>query len=295
MRWINKRNKGICKKAHRIVKKFIDRSWSVANSRHEYCNYSFFRKNKPFRHLLMKEQDGLCCYCMRRMIAEGGNSNVTYEHVMPHHVEPKDKAFYYARINTFRKQVRSLLLDYGSAESEKRCFVSPYPHYCAYENIVLSCNGSIYQTANPETEDMAKLHQTCNLKRGKKRVEPIFFYRLDKLNWRYERDGRITCDDRFDESVDVLDLENPTLVLMRKAWAELPVDWTTENVRQAVDNEEIRQDIVASMNLTFHEQMKLQNKLYWQIFSEYDWFDGYYRGDVSREMTDETIVARKNS
>lgn len=54
-----------------------------------------------------------------------------------------------------------------------------------------------------------------------------------------------------------------------------------KNVRQAVDNEEIRQDIVASMNLTFHEQMKLQNKLYWQIFSEYDWFEGYYRGDVN--------------
>jgi hypothetical protein len=278
MRWINKRNRNKRKKAHRIVRSFIDESWSLAHLRHEYCNYGFFRKNKSFRHLLMGEQKGLCCYCMRRMADEETNCNVTYEHVMPHHVKPEDRAFYYARINTFHKQVRPLLLDYESPQSKKRCFVKPYPHFCAYENLVLSCNGSIYQTTCPETEDMVKLHKTCNLKRGNKRVEPMFFYRLGKRDWRYERDGLITCGRLFDESVDALDLENPTLVLMRKAWADLPADWSIKDVQQAIDNEEMRQDIVASMNLTFHEQMKLQNKLYWQIFSEYDWFAGYYRG-----------------
>lgn len=279
MQWINKRNKKTRKKAHRMVKNFIDESWVAANLRHEYCHLNSFCYKYPFRQLLMKEQKGLCCYCMRRMTAGGTNSNVTCEHVMPRHVKPEDRAFYYARINTFRKQVRPLLLDYGSAESKKRCHVRPYPHFCAYENLVLSCNGCIYQTSDPETEDMTKLHQTCNLKRGNKRVEPIFFYRLGKRDWRYECDGLITCNRRFDESVDALDLENPTLVLMRKAWADLPADWSIKDVQQAIDNEEMRQDIIASMNLTLHEQMKLQNKLYWQIFSEYDWFAGYYKQD----------------
>lgn len=278
MRHINKRNKNTRKTAHRIVKKFVDTAWSEQEGRYVNFDYQTFRssgfsESRSFKRLLLREQKGYCCYCMRHLImGNGGRDNITYEHVIPHKVKKTDCAYYYARIPFSKRYIKVI----DSTPSE-RCQVKPYPHFCAYENLVLSCDGNLVQIGQSRTQRGGRLHLTCNNKRGNERIEPIFFYHLPPLEWRYEYDGRITCSERFDDTVRILGLNNRTLILIRKAWATIDKSIKVENIREAIGDKCKRREIISKMDLSLREQQNLNNDLFWETFCEYDWFNQYFQ------------------
>lgn len=75
-------------------------------------------------------------------------AHTSLEHVMPHNSVDKQnradykKINYYKRFNkTFNRYVYYIHLN----GSKRRWHVGvPYPHFCAYENLVLSCDGSLF-------------------------------------------------------------------------------------------------------------------------------------------------------
>lgn len=68
------------RKGHRIIKAFIKDKWNNDIQRYVNLNYNELKRIKAFKYLLLKEQQGFCCYCMRKIPF----NEVTLEHVMPH-------------------------------------------------------------------------------------------------------------------------------------------------------------------------------------------------------------------
>ena len=192
MIWINKRNKHYRKKAHRIINHFIHNAWSVSDQRYIGLTFDDLKKVKKFKSLLFNEQHGYCCYCMRKLDLSKSHLS-TIEHILPHKIkitDYNDIAFYYSYIPFFHKYVKVL-----SPKSIKGKLKNgrPYPHFCAYENLVLSCSGAIFKSNFPENEYPSKLHECCNNRRGNKLILPFFYLKQPMLC--YEKDGCITYDD----------------------------------------------------------------------------------------------------
>ena len=84
------------RKGHRIIKAFIKDKWNNDIQRYVNLNYNELKRIKAFKYLLLKEQQGFCCYCMRKIPF----NEVTLEHVMPHHLEDKKQVHRHPRSHT---------------------------------------------------------------------------------------------------------------------------------------------------------------------------------------------------
>lgn len=272
MQWINKRNKKNRKYAHHLVNRFLINSWNKENKCYINCNFDAFKTQRRFKSLLYREQLGYCCYCMRKLnLNDRGKS--TIEHVMPHKVEKKDVAYYYANTPHLRKNVRVLLIDKKTPHLKN---TRPYPHFCAYENLVLSCSGAVYQTENPEKEIASKLHECCNNPRGSNRILPMFFFK--GVAFEYNPDGTMDFPKEYEESIHYLRLETTdNLCLIRKSWAAIVKYYTIDDVARAIKDHTLRKEILMDTPLKFHEVKRLSHDLYWQLLYEYRWFGGYFR------------------
>jgi hypothetical protein len=74
-----------------------------------------------------------------------------------------------------------------------------------------------------------------------------------------------------------LRLEHPTLVLIRKGWAKIAKRYSNKDVKDAINDEVKRLDIIIYMNLKINEETKLNNDIYWKLFTQYSWFGDYFR------------------
>lgn len=89
------------RKGHRIIKAFIKDKWNNDIQRYVNLNYNELKRIKAFKYLLLKEQQGFCCYCMRKIPF----NEVTLEHVMPHHLEDKkrkEEVKYYSKFGRLK-------------------------------------------------------------------------------------------------------------------------------------------------------------------------------------------------
>lgn len=281
MQVINKRHKKNRLKAHRMIVRFLKQCWDIYSNQYINCSFSDFRKNKHFTSLLYKEQKGLCCYCMRAL-----DLNIkgmyTLEHVMPHNVKESDVAYYYTHVPHLKKLVRKLKIDKNTPRLVK---LSPYPHFCAYENLVLSCSGAIYTTNEPEKEIVRNLHECCNNARGNDRILPMFFDQKSEFD--YNDDGTMFFPKKYEESIRSLRLEsNDNLKLIRKTWSELMRLYSVEDVRRAIDDKPFRIEMILDTTLDIYEAKRMTNDLYWNLLYEYRWFGSYflYRHNKNRKI-----------
>ena len=133
---------------------------------------------------------------------------------------------------------------------------------------------AIYKTDNPDKEEIGKLHECCNNSRGNKRILPLFYDK--KFNIVYERNGSLTFPPRYEDTVKALKLEsNGNLRLFRKAWACIVRLHGVDEVKSALTDCDLRENILRDTLLTLPEVKRLRNDLYWRLFYAYRWF-GYY-------------------
>ncbi len=277
MRWINKRNKRNRKRAHYLLNRFLNKGWNEVEQKYVNCDFDAFKVmnvGRRIKAILYSEQDGYCCYCMRKLNLNE-KSRCTIEHVMPHKVNKNDIAFYFANVPNLKKYVRFLLINDKSRHLRS---IRPYPHFCAYENLVLSCSGAVYQTDEPEKELLSRIHVCCNNVRGRERVYPIFFYRNISIG--YEKDGHITCPKKYERTIEILGLETDNLCLFRKAWAYLLVHHSIDEVKLALDDEKLREEILMDTPLKINEVKRLNLRLYWATLYDYRWFGLYFQKQV---------------
>lgn len=280
MQFINKRNRNNRKRGHLISRHFLNSCWHEEIHQNVNCNYDDFSRRKDIKLLLYREQKGLCCYCMRQIKPLGSNKNATIEHVMPQKVKEEGDPFYFDKLKFFRKHVTTKAID-----KTKRWKRNKFPHFCAYENLTLSCDGSLY--TNEDEIHNSHLHLTCNNVRGSERIEPLFFMKHIAQDLEYGEDGLIyftkefmesnAYTDKYEETIDSLRLEHPTLVLIRKGWAKIAKRYSNKDVKDAINDEVKRLDIIIYMNLKINEETKLNNDIYWKLFTQYSWFGDYFR------------------
>lgn len=201
--------------------------------------------------------------------------HTTLEHILPRKTDGKDfnTITYYLNTARFMKRYVKWTLE----SPKKRVKVPPYPHYCAYENLVASCDGNICDVNKSEIKYVGKLHNSCNNFRGNAKIVPLFFNSHANTQLRYETDGELTFDeDLYGETIKAINLEYPTLKLMRRAWAEMCIQYTPEDVKRAKTDREFRQDIINDTNLEVFDRHIMTYDNMWNLFYEYRWFYSYF-------------------
>lgn len=267
MRWINKRNRKNRKEGHAIVFKFLHRGWDETSGRYINSSYSNLQGEGKITHLLLREQNYLCCYCMR---AVSYREHTTIEHVLPRKTKKDDSntITHYMNSAGFMKRY----VKWMEEPPKRKVKVPPYPHYCAYENLVVSCDGSVYDLDNPDYSYPSKLHNCCNNFRSNDEIIPMFYLKKVKKLLRYESDGELTYDDKYRTTIKALNLENATLKLMRRAWAKVSKWYTVDDVKRAMTDLTFRNEIIDDSLMDAFDSNILQHSNFWNLFYEYRWF-----------------------
>ncbi|NBK99891.1 MAG: hypothetical protein EOM50_18145 [Erysipelotrichia bacterium] len=257
------------KKGHRIFKAFIKNKWDNDSQKYINLNYNELKRYKVFKYLLLKEQQGFCCYCMREIPF----NEVTLEHVMPHHLDDKkrqEEIMYYSK---FGRLKRGKITYCPDEELSTKLHTPPYPHCIAYENLVVSCQGKVF-----EGGEKYVLHKCCNNFRGNNKIIPLFFIPRVVEIVRYEIDGTLTYFEKYDSTIKSLNLMHSTLIFMRKTWAKIVINKISLNqVNKALTDIEIRANIIDDIDINLSERKNLRIDLYWKLLIEYHWFYKYFQ------------------
>lgn len=290
MFWIDKHNKRKRRRGHQIVNAFLREAWSSYDKKYVNCTYASFKRNRRMEDLLYDEQGGFCCYCMRHL---DRYAHTSLEHVMPHNSVDKQnradykKINYYKRFNkTFNRYVYYIHLN----GSKRRWHVGvPYPHFCAYENLVLSCDGSLFTDEdNARNCHPSKIHLCCNESRGNSRIVPLFFIPGIGDLIIYHRDGTIgiskvlTSPEQqkaFSESIDCLKLEHERLQIIRQVWFYIAASglYNADHVKAAADDEVLRQEIMMDSGIPGRLAKRIKHPIYWSLLCDYFWFYSYFK------------------
>jgi hypothetical protein len=265
MQFIGKDNKKYKTRGHDIIHSFIDGCWQNNSNKYVNLGYDELKRNENFNDLLLEEQKGFCCYCMRKIPV----NKLTLEHVMPRNIKTdiaNEVKHYYQFISPQRVQYLSQI------NPNNKLKYPPYPHCIAYENLTASCDGSIYEEGGKY-----RLHACCNNKRENEKIIPLFF--LPRIHYIliYEEDGRLTYTEEYDSTIKSLNLDCNSLRLIRKVWACIRNNNVKiADVRAAEKDKSLRKDIIVQLGLDRTEESNIKNDLYWELLLQFHWFYGYF-------------------
>lgn len=271
---------------HHYVMKFLNDAWNEDLGKYVNCTFKDFKKNRNFERLLLQEQRGLCCYCMRNLSL---GKHTTLEHILPLNENEVDKQkLYFRECGVLRKNVRFYFITPENCSKKLRC--PKYPHFCAYENLVLSCDGSIYKSEEEMPIPVGRLHNCCNNVRGNQYILPLFYKRHIQQYVEYDKNGTLMRTKQmpasfkldFDEYIKVLRLNQDTLKLLRKTWCEVVRNgFSVADVMAAnagtEDEKNKRQGIVAVLMFNREESTKILKDQYWNLLCQYTYFYRYYK------------------
>lgn len=145
---------------------------------HAFCGASRGYYRKAMTRLLLAEQNGLCCYCLRRLkIAQTDKEarQITIEHIIPRSSETEaDVAYYRSAPGLSSAEVEVTAIYEGPTYPQNS---GAQPHKVAYNNLTASCNGSFPVADTSDTENAYNLlpAQCCNLKRISAPAYPVYF------------------------------------------------------------------------------------------------------------------------
>lgn len=225
-----------------------------------------FRK-RLVDEVLIPEQNGLCCYCMRKL---SECSKVTIEHIMPNHATDK------AELDKYRTKKTPLdgLPHSDDFKSQSPIVYPPHPHSIAYQNLILSCDGDLFKENNTRAS-------CCNLKREHAFLPPFVLYSNIADTFIYTADGLAewTEDPEPPESkknaVKILGLNNSVLRMVRRIWFFC----NDNNLYPHTDNKEVvintMMGYLASPEIpeaVINMLLNFKRDKYWNLLLEYDAF-----------------------
>lgn len=263
------------KKGQQIVKNFISKQWNNDTQKYINLNFNELKRTKKFKFLLLKEQQGYCCYCMRKIRF----NEVTIEHVMPHNLKKniciKDESKYYSKFGRLKMKNIYYCPDY-KIDTKLKIRKKPFPHCIAHENLVLSCKGKVFDEGEKYV-----LHECCNNFRGNEKIIPIFFIPRAAEIILYEIDGNLTFFEKYESTIKILNLRHKTLIFMRKIWAKMVINNIRfSQITKALTDKNIRTDIIDDIDINLSERKNLRIDLYWKLLIEYNWFYGYFKNNI---------------
>lgn len=235
---------------------------------------------KQMTHVLLKNQNCYCCYCMRRLTGIG---DTTLEHIIPQTAEEQD-AKYYQRME-FPILRSNIKLSKQFSHEENPDF-SKLPHTVCYDNLVASCHGSF--PAVKKGKDEVSDGHSCNHPRGVNRALPLYFLEDIESVIGYGTNGYIMANEESslyneaDELINSARLSWETLTDIRALWYVLR-DVDIKQIIEEGSKEQSRIDLIRdNLYLTNYSDERIKSLVikfakdqYWECFLLYDWFHSY--------------------
>lgn len=262
--------------AHALIDGFLERH-REKHGHYEGDLYSYLgadyisgqvKTKIALRDILLDEQGGRCCYCMRR-IGELAPEERSIEHVIVNH--PKDDDDYNQYLG------KSLQLDAAEMISSSDFLARqtpppPYPHSVAYENLLMSCAGHCHLGVGTSF--------SCNNYRGHKFVHPLPLMGDVAAEVKYRKNGFVYWENEADTenpTLELLGLNYDILKLIRRIWYKLSytgLDVVNCNRQLVVYDvlgdmmDEGASDAVLQMLFLFAD-----NEWYWGLLCQFDYFN----------------------
>lgn len=223
---------------------------------------------QALRKILLEEQGGRCCYCMRR-IGDLAPEERTIEHVIVNH--PKDEDDYNQYLGICPQLDVAEMIS-SDDFMERQSPPPPYPHSVAYENLLMSCAGRCHLGVGTSF--------SCNNFRGHKFVYPLPLMNDVTAEVKYRKDGFVYWVNETDTenpTVEILGLNYDILKLIRRIWYKL----SNKGLDVANCNRHILlYDVMGDMMDEGASDAIIQmlflfanNEWYWELFCQFDYFN----------------------
>jgi len=261
--------------AIKFVTDFIYANWLEQNDgSYKYQNIGYPDIKNPiekYKGFFINDQEDKCCYCCKDII---NDRTTELEHIIPRtksHIEDFQPYFVLSYILKNNVVPQNIFEEASTILSQP-----PFPHHIAYQNIVASCNGRIFETTERFT--------CCNRERKDDFIPP-FNLMPDAIQ--YLPDGTIVyMKDILNRNYfETLSLDKDILTNIRRLWylfaqSELTIDQILDEQYTASITEKIVRFAIANSS-TAAEDTKLvetfSNQSIWNIFKDYSYFFNYYK------------------
>ncbi|MBR6601857.1 MAG: hypothetical protein IKK87_08455 [Bacteroidaceae bacterium] len=262
--------------AHTLIDGFLERH-KVRHGLYQGDLYGFLGADfvpgqmktiKALRAILLDEQGGRCCYCMRR-IAGLAPEERSLEHVIVNHPKGEDD---YSQYLGKCQQLDAAEMISSAEFLTNQTTPPPYPHSVAYENMLMSCAGRCHLGVGTSF--------TCNNYRGHKFVYPLPLMSDGASEVKYLKNGFVYWikeTDTENPTVELLGLNYDVLKLIRRIWYKL----SSMGLDAAdCDRQLVVYEVLGDMLDEGTEDVGVQslflfanNDWYWSLLCQYDYFN----------------------
>lgn len=263
--------------AHTLIDGFLQRNKDrhggiYTDDLYKYLGADFVpgrtKTRKALVDILLKEQHGRCCYCMRRI--DGlPPEEVSIEHVIVNH--PKDDNDYNQYLGK-SEQLDAADMIPSSEFIARQTPPPPYPHSVAYENMLMSCAGHCHLGVGTSF--------TCNNYRAHKFVHPLPLTTNINKEIKYRTDGSVYWvneTDTVNPTVDNLGLNYVVLQLIRRIWYKVASKGLNVHI---CNRQELIYEVLGEMIDEGKDDAAMQtlflfanNTWYWDLLLQFDYFD----------------------
>lgn len=263
--------------AHSLIDGFLQRHLEKHGGKYVQDLYDYLcadwvpgqvKTKKALQNILLEEQNGRCCYCMKRI--EGLRpEQMSIEHVIVNHPNDANDYNQYLGRNSQLDKADIIRTD---EFIEKQVPPPPYPHSVAYENMLMSCDGKCHVGSNTPF--------SCNNKRLHEFVVPLPLMPNINAEIKYMKDGYVYWNNETSSgilSVDILGLNNGVLRIIRRIWYKLAIDKINP---QECNRQDLVYEVLGDMLDDGSTDADIQtlflfanNNWYWELLLRFDYFN----------------------
>lgn len=240
---------------------------------------------RGWEKLLIEEQEGRCCYCMRSLIP----GKMNFEHVVPKSLGGVRGASEYGQYAAFAPAIKDYVMI--ADQFAQKSFATQadidneqkMPHITAEANLLAACNG---KWRKPETGCC------CNNFRQDAFVVPLMLMKDCQERVDYDENGLVSV---FPEEPTlktiVNELNDETFTQVRRIWYKISrTAYSLDEVKLANGYVERVMILKAAFGVANFEndlpneikkfarlEGNLQSTLYWDLLLSYDWFYHFYQ------------------
>ena len=273
---------------HSINVHFLQSCWNeeegrmypdIANANALYDEYKKTVFRDKWLPVILDEQQGRCCYCMRKI----DTSSLNIEHVVPRStkgIEGHEDFKTYANAAPAIQDHVSLCEDFPSIGSkEEITAMAKMPHSIAHSNLLASCKG----VSGIEKEGVC----CCNQARGDSYLTPLMLMQNGVANVTYSKNGfmYLVKEDKSWTTV-INKLNSDSFLQIRSVWFHF--SRTNYSVEQITAISGIVERInlfktayninnFESLDIEIQKYSGIDSSTYWEILMAFDWFYGFYK------------------
>lgn len=240
---------------------------------------------RGWEELLMEEQEGRCCYCMRTLTPH----ELNIEHVVPKGLSGNRGVSEYEQYAACAPAIKDYVMvadqfaqksfaTQADIDNEKRM-----PHITAEANLLAACNG---KWGKPETGCC------CNNGRKDSFVVPLMLMEECHNRVDYDENGLVSVLPQEPTLKTIIEeLNDETFMQVRQVWYKISgSSYSLDDVRAAngyvervmilktaFDVANFEDDLPEDFKKFARLEGNLQSTLYWDLLLSYDWFYYFYQ------------------